>query len=169
VAARTSTIVVAIVLATATGYGTTACGSRSAALPVQPSPEVTTPAHRPSPVPVPTVQPTPPVVSPSGPAPFGEAVAVPCAGRPSADQVVALLRRTPKLLPRGATVTVRTGPVCAGSWQYTIVSVPDREALEVVTKGPPGSLVLVTAGTDVCSIEVRTAAPIGIRTAAHCT
>jgi hypothetical protein len=107
-------------------------------------------------------------VSSTGPAPFGEAVAVPCAGRPSADQVVALLRRTPDMLPRGATVTVRTGPLCAGTWQYTIVSAPEREPLEVVTKGPPGSLVLVTAGTDVCSIEVRTAAPIGIRTAAHC-
>jgi len=131
-----------------------------------------------SPVPSPTPHSTPPralptiasaVPSSRGPAPFGEAVAVSCAGRPGADQVIALVRRTPDLLPRGATVTVRTGPLCAGTWQFTILSVPEREPLQVVTKGPPGSLTLVTAGTDVCSVEVRTGAPTGILTLAHCS
>lgn len=118
--------------------------------------------------------PAPPLTLPTrpastGPAPFGEAVAVSCRGRPSADQVITLLRRTPDLLPRGATVTVQTGPLCAGTWQYTVVAVPDREPLQVVTKGAPAALTLVTAGTDVCSVPVRTGAPAGILTVAHCT
>jgi hypothetical protein len=66
-------------------------------------------------------------------------------------------------------VTVDTGPLCAGTWQYTVVLVPNREPLAVVTRGRPGALELVTAGTNVCSIPVRTEAPIGIRTAATCT
>jgi hypothetical protein len=63
---------------------------------------------------------------------------------------------------------MRLGPLCSGTWQYTVVAVPDHEPLGVVTKGPVNALVLVTAGTDVCSDAVRTAAPPGITTAAHC-
>jgi hypothetical protein len=80
---------------------------------------------------------------------------------------VALLR-TRGLLTSSAGITAQLGPLCAGDWQYTVLTVPGREALQVVSKGPPGTLVLVTAGTDVCSIPVRTQAPTGILTVTHC-
>jgi hypothetical protein len=99
---------------------------------------------------------------------FGELTAVACQGRPSGTQVVALLRRSPDVLPAQARVTVTAGPVCAGDWQYTVVQVPQREPLQVVSKGRPTALTLVTAGTDVCNIPVRTQAPPGIQTYA-CT
>jgi hypothetical protein len=80
--------------------------------------------------------------------------------------VIELLRHSSGLLPRGARVTVLSGPLCADDWQYTIVQVPDREPLQVVSSGPATALTLVTAGTDVCNIPVRTGAPAGIRTVA---
>ncbi|WP_326550780.1 hypothetical protein [Micromonospora sp. NBC_01813] len=104
--------------------------------------------------------------TPTGSPGFGERVAVDCAGRPSADQVVALLRRSTELLPAGARVSVPVAPRCAGTWQYTVVQIPDREPLQVVTEGSPTSFSLVTAGTDVCVIPVRVGAPTGIRTLA---
>lgn len=132
-----------------------------------------TPVPRPSPTltvttAVPTLPPPTPV-SAGSPAPtFGEAYAVSCAGHPSGDAVIALLRRTPGLLSHDARVTVRTGPLCAGTWQYTVVAVAGRDPLAAVTRGRPEALRLVTAGTDVCSIPVRTGAPAGIRDAAAC-
>lgn len=98
---------------------------------------------------------------------FAEAQAVACNGSPSGAQVIALLRRSTGLLPSGATATVRAdGPLCAGTWQYSVVIVPGRDPLAVVTRGRPSSLTLVTAGTNVCNIPVRTGAPAGIRTVA---
>jgi hypothetical protein len=44
-----------------------------------------------------------------------------------------------------------------------------REPLQVVTQGAPNALQLVTAGTEVCSVPVRTQAPSGILMVAHCT
>lgn len=107
----------------------------------------------------------PPAPSPSRS--FAESTAVPCGGFPTANQVIAVLRRT-DVLPSGLTPSVQTQPQCAGDWQFTVVSVPDREPLQVVTRGAPSALQLVTAGTDVCSIPVRTGAPIGIRALANC-
>jgi hypothetical protein len=49
-----------------------------------------------------------------------------------------------------------------------VLAVPNHDPLAVVTKGTPGQLTLVTAGTDVCSIPVRTGAPAGILNAALC-
>ncbi|MGW4464392.1 hypothetical protein [Micromonospora sp. NBC_01796] len=98
---------------------------------------------------------------------FGENTAVACQGKPTADQVVALLRRSSSGIPRGVQLTVPApGPLCAGDWQYTVVQVGDRGPWQVVSKGPATALTLVTAGTDVCSIPVRTGAPAGIKTAA---
>jgi hypothetical protein len=97
---------------------------------------------------------------------FGELTAVDCQGRPKAAQVIALLRRTSGLLPPSASVTVLSAPVCAGDWQHTELRVPGREPLQVVTRGVPSALTLVTAGTDVCNIPVRTGAPPGIRAVA---
>jgi hypothetical protein len=90
---------------------------------------------------------------------------VSCAGYPSRAQVLTLLTGSAGLIPQG-TGTVKVGPLCAGTWQYTTVEVPNRDMLEVITKGAPNALVLVTAGTNVCNIPVRTSAPIGIRTVA---
>jgi hypothetical protein len=98
---------------------------------------------------------------------FSEEYALPCDGFPSSDEVIALARRR-GLLPRTGRVTVAKGPVCAGDWQYTILNVPRKDPLQIVSRGAPDSLTMVTAGTDVCSIEVRTEAPAGIRNAAFC-
>jgi hypothetical protein len=98
---------------------------------------------------------------------FPEDTAVSCGGRPTGAQMISALRRSSGLLPSGAKATVRTGdPQCAGTWQYAVVLVPNSDPLIVVTRGQPNSLTVVTAGTDVCSIPVRTAAPAGIRTLA---
>lgn len=135
--------------------------------------------REPGPSPVATVTPSdptlappsrPPVAtgSPTGPPAFGERTAVPCAGHPTGEQILALLRRTGGLIPAGASATVTTGPMCAGTWQYTVITVPDRDPLQVVTKGAPAALELVTAGTDVCTVEVRALAPAGIREITRC-
>jgi hypothetical protein len=130
------------------------------------------------PVPSPSVTASEPVVLPSLPTsptsgvnsatPFPETVTASCAGRPNGDQVVALVRKNSSVLPATGTVTVVTGPLCAGSWQYTVLQMAGREPLQVVSKGAAESMTLVTAGTDICSIEVRNYAPPGIRIAARC-
>jgi hypothetical protein len=109
-----------------------------------------------------------PTVPPTD-APPADADAVPCAGKPPVAQVVAALRRDRSDIPlAGATPKASTGPLCAGSWQYTILSIPDREPLQVITRGGAGALKVVTAGTYVCTPTVAAAAPAGIATAAHC-
>jgi hypothetical protein len=115
--------------------------------------------------PYPTEEPLPPTEVPTAPA---DTVAVACGGRPSASQVIAAVRRDRNLLPQGVTPQVLTGPLCAGSWQYTIMSVPERDPLQVVTRGAASSLTVVIAGTYVCTPEVTGAAPSGIVSAAHC-
>ncbi len=109
------------------------------------------------------MEPLPPTPSATG---FDEAVAVSCAGKPTADRVLALVKS--KGLLTGATgVAVQTGPLCAGTWQYTVLTVKDREPLQVVSEGPPDGLRLVAAGTEVCS-AVRSSAPAGIVSVADC-
>lgn len=114
--------------------------------------------------PVPSSAATPPLPPPT--APSTGAVAVACRTGPTGDRVARLVRRSAGILPEGGRVTVRTGPLCADDWQYTVLAVSGYEDLTVVTRGRPESLKLVTAGTDVCTIEVRTGAPTGIRTLA---
>jgi len=119
----------------------------------------------------PTFAPGTPTRRPSATAPptFSEAYAVSCAGYPTADQVVAALRRSGNGMVSASTrVTVQLAPQCSGTWQYTIVNVPQHDPLQVITKGAPTALQLITAGTDVCSIPVRTQAPTGIRNLARC-
>ncbi|GIG01892.1 hypothetical protein [Catellatospora citrea] len=110
----------------------------------------------------------PPSAPPSSPGPFPELTVTDCQGRPSGEQVVAAVRRKSSILPGSGTITVTRPPVCAGNWQYTELTVPGREPLQVVTKGAPTALDLVTAGTDICTVEVRNFAPPGIRIAAGC-
>ncbi len=120
----------------------------------------------------PTAEPFAPTTAPVPTAPVPTAppdtTAVACGGQPSASQVIAAVRRDRNLLPSGVTPRVLTGPLCAGSWQYTIMDVPNRDPLQVVTRGAATSLAVVTAGTYVCTPEVTGAAPGGIISAAHC-
>ena len=134
------------------------------------TPPVRTPTEAPpSPTPslLPTVPPTLPPTTTAAPSPtgFSEATAVNCGGDPGGPEVLAVLRRA-GLITRSTGARVVTGPMCAGTWQWTVVRMPNADPLQVVTRGAPGSLRLVTAGTDVCSIPVRTGVPAGIRAAA---
>lgn len=102
---------------------------------------------------------------PPSPTPSPTALVACPGGRPSCDQVTALLRRTANL-PRSGRVTFQTGPLCVEEWQYSVVVMAGREPLQAVTRGRPGNLRLVTAGTDVCNIPVRTEAPPALRSRA---
>jgi len=104
----------------------------------------------------PTANPGYPTELPTPTAP-PDTVAVSCAGKPTGGQVIAALRRDRNLLPAGVTPVVVTGPLCAGTWQYTVLSVPDHDALQVVTRGAAASLTVVTAGTYVCTPAVTMA------------
>ena len=68
--------------------------------------------------------------------PFSEAYVSQCNGRPTGDQVVAAVRRARPNLPSGAGVTVKTGPLCAGVWQYTVLTVTSSEPLQAMTRAP---------------------------------
>jgi hypothetical protein len=125
----------------------------------------------PPPPEVPSAQPLPPLpprvsASPS-PSGFPEGYAVACGGKPGSDRIIAVLRAK-RIMDSTAGVTVQLGPLCAGTWQYTVFGGPGREPLQVLTQGPPDALTLVTAGTDVCSAQVRAEAPPGIISVAHC-
>ena len=67
------------------------------------------------------------------------------------------------VLPGNVSVRAVDGPLCADGWQYTVLAVSGHEELQAVSRGEPGALRLVTAGTDVCSIQVKAVAPTGIR------
>ncbi len=122
----------------------------------------------------PTSAPFPPGFSPrpSGPTaaptvsvtPFPEFSSVACNGRPTGDQVLALVRRQTAINPSKAI----TQPVCAGTWHYTVLEVPERDPLQVLSKGDPAALQLMAIGTDVCTVDVRRQAPTGILLAASC-
>lgn len=124
-----------------------------------------------APTPFPTASGIPPPALPTaGPLPsggFGAGVAVDCAGEPDGEAVVGVLREE-EVVSGGADVSVATGPLCAGDWQYTVVTMPGLDPLQVVTRGDAGSLRLVTAGSDVCTVEVEVQAPPGIRNVAGC-
>ncbi len=117
---------------------------------------------------VPTRLPPPPTTSrPSSSSGFSEFVATACNGRPSASQVIAVVR--PKLqLAAGVQITVTTQPTCAGKWQYTVLSVPEHEPVHAVTKGEPSALEVVAAGTNPCIPTVRVSAPSGLRAVLGC-
>jgi hypothetical protein len=128
-----------------------------------PSPASTPPPGLPNPVP------------PGGPGTFGpggfpEEIAISCEsgpGSPEADELLALLR-SEGMLAAGVDAEVTEGPLCSGDWQYAVVTVPDRDPLQLVSRGRAGDLELITAGTDVCSVEVRFQAPPGIQGIAAC-
>ncbi|WP_332317139.1 hypothetical protein [Verrucosispora sp. WMMA2121] len=90
-------------------------------------------------------------------------VAVACTGEPSAKRIIELVRGRRGLLPGSARVSVSKGPLCAADWHLTTLDVAGYEPLQVVTRDRAGTLRLVTAGTDVCTAEVRVASPPGIQ------
>jgi hypothetical protein len=101
-------------------------------------------------------------------APFSEAYVSQCNGRPSGAQIIAAVRRARPNLPAGSGVTVKTGPLCAGVWQYTILTITNSEPLQIMSKGAPAALTIVTAGTDPCSVEVKATAPLALLNTADC-
>ncbi|WP_432982242.1 hypothetical protein [Dactylosporangium sp. CA-233914] len=109
--------------------------------------------------PVPSRTPSPSRSGSPSPTGFSEAYVSYCNGRPSGDQVIAAVRRFRSNLPSGSGVSVQKAPECAGIWQYTVLNVAESEPLQVITKGDPASLTVVTLGTDPCTVEVRAAAP----------
>lgn len=117
--------------------------------------------------PAPTIPGQLPGTGPPFPSGFGDQFATDCSGEPSAGELLAVLVAE-DLLGDGNDAEIVNGPLCAGDWQYAVVSVPDLDPLQVVTSGEPGDLELIAAGTDVCTPEVRIQAPPGIRTAAAC-
>ncbi|GGM11080.1 hypothetical protein ACFFX1_25470 [Dactylosporangium sucinum] len=114
---------------------------------------------------VPSHRPSSASPSPSG---FSEAYVVQCNGRPSGEQVLAAVRRARPELPTGSGMTVKNQPLCAGIWQYTVLTVTNSEPLQVITKGSPSALTVVTAGTDPCTVEVRATAPPALLNVASC-
>ncbi|MEV1107256.1 hypothetical protein AB0I95_01240 [Micromonospora sp. NPDC049751] len=114
----------------------------------------------------PSTAPTAPPPATHAATPEPGLVATTCRNGPTGQRVVQLLQGRASVLPDNVRVRVRTGPLCAGDWQYTVLEVTGHEELQVVTQGGPTALQLVTAGTDVCTIEVRATGPAGIRTLA---
>lgn len=155
-------LILTALAAWAVGCGPPPAWSQPSPLPQPPS-QPAVASSTPSPTQSPTHSPSP---RPSSPR-FGELVALPCDQTPGPAEIIAVLRRA-GLMPDRATATVVNGPLCAGDWQYAVVSVPGRDPLQVVTEGRPGALTLVTAGTEICVAQVRINAPLGIRTAAGC-
>ena len=87
-----------------------------------------------------------------------------CTNGPTKAQVLAVLEGLPGIPAKELAVVA--GPYCSGSWQFAAVRIADEEKAEqlfVVTTGKPTALKVIEAGTDVCSTEVQTRAPAGIR------
>ncbi|WP_050565612.1 hypothetical protein [Salinispora fenicalii] len=143
---------------------TSGCGTPPELRDTQPSQS----ARSASPTPTGTATTTAAALPPTGaPTPTARStpVAVQCSAGPTSQQVTALVRRQ-DLLPDDAQVRVLTGPLCADDWHYTHLAVTGYEPLQVVSQGSGTAPRLVTAGTDVCTAEVRVISPTGIRTLA---
>jgi hypothetical protein len=153
------------------------CGAPPEPLPTGPPETFDSPSSAPpadsTPTPptgtVPTYPTYPPATLPTipiAPATTGPPPAPRCTNGPTATQIIALIRNN-AAIPRNAQLAVRTGPYCAGTWQFTGVGPPgtgtDYDPLLVVTSGKPATLKLVELGQDVCSDQVSSHAPTGIR------
>jgi hypothetical protein len=96
--------------------------------------------------------------------PTGPPAAPKCTKGPTDAQVLAVVKGKPGI-PANAQLVVKSGPYCAGTWQFATVGEAgsDVDPLQVVTNGKPTALKLVEAGADVCSDHVHDTAPTGIR------
>lgn len=138
-----------------------------------PPPEVAPTPDAPLPTPETPVSPgtAPPSAAgrPTDPPPTSVDDAVDCAGEPDGSHVLAVLQDAGLWGDTGeAGPEFSEGPLCADGWQFSVITVPERDPLQVITSGDTDELALVTAGTDVCTIEVRVHAPPGIRRVAGC-
>ncbi len=147
--------------------GVAGCGRSGGTQALPPSAVPAAPADSPSAVPSSPDPASPSLPAVSSAAGFPTAYAVPCAGQPSPDQVLALLR-TSKALPANATATVTSGPLCSGTWQFTALDVTGLGPLQAITRGTAPALELITAGTDICTTAVKTQAPAGILAITRC-
>jgi len=162
------------------------CGTPPAVAPITPAPGVEQATPTPTISPAPTFPPpaagAPAVPSAPGPAvpgapavPGGQPSGAPaptpsrtgppardCAGKPDAQTLLALLRGPRGVLGPDTAVTVTSGPLCAAGWQFTVLSAPGHGSLQVITRGEPDALRVVTAGTDLCTPQIRAEAPPGI-------
>jgi hypothetical protein len=89
-----------------------------------------------------------------------------CTGAPTGAQILALIKGKPGI--PNTTLQVNSGPYCSGTWSFTTVekagSGSDQlEPLMVVATGKDTTLTLVAAGSEVCTDQVQTTAPPGIR------
>ena len=146
-----------------------ACGappgleSRGQPVPIPSPVETSTPEFPPGYQPLPSASSSRGVSPSPSLSPFSEYVTVPCGSRVTADQVISLVRNQTQIRPSRAS----NGPLCAGTWQYTELQVPDRDPVQAVT-ATRDTLRLIAVGTDVCTVEVKLQAPSAIRTAAGC-
>ena len=169
---RTAAAVLAIVSLGCLLSGCTRSGGDSGPLlpPVSPPPARSaspTPFSTPK-VPARTSTPTRSASGSPSQLPFSEAYVSQCNGRPTGEQVIAAVRRARPSLPAGSGITVKTGPLCAGVWQYTVLTVTGSEPLQVMSKGAPATLSVVTVGTDPCTVEVKATAPPALLSTANC-
>src|SRR5581483_6577289 len=125
-------VLAAVVLTAACGAPPDLTARRDPVPEASTSPAGSTPPVRLTPRPTPSATPVA----------WPETTAVDCAGRPGKDQVVTALRRSTNIEPGD----VITGPLCSGTWQFTVFAVPGRDAVEVLTKTTPTGLELVAAG-----------------------
>jgi hypothetical protein len=160
---RRSVLLPLLVASATVALGAAGCGAPPELNP----PGTTVPRPSPTASPTPTTQPPPPPGPPASPTAtpgYPDSPAVPCAGRPSGDQVITLLKRR-GLLASSYRGRVTDGPMCAGDWQWSVLDTT-LGPLQAVTELRDNTLRLITAGTDVCTVEVRFGAPAGIRTVA---
>ncbi|GIF71086.1 hypothetical protein [Asanoa siamensis] len=162
---RSPTRILPIVTVATIALGVAGCGTPPELNPpgsTVPSPSATASAP---PSTLPPQPPPPPPPSPTATG-FSESYAVACGGRPSGAQIITLLKRR-GLLPSSYRSQPTTGPMCSGDWQWTVLDTSNGP-IQAVSELSGNTLRLITAGTDVCTVEVRAGAPAGIRTAIGC-
>jgi hypothetical protein len=89
-----------------------------------------------------------------------------CTGSPTKAQILTLIKGQSGVPDK--TLQVDDGPFCSGDWSFSTVEVAGESAdqlepLMVVATGKGSTLALVAAGSEVCTDQVQTSAPAGIR------
>jgi hypothetical protein len=114
-------------------------------------------------IPAPTLTTTAPTEKSPTPTPSHAAT---CAAAPTRAQILALIKGKPGMPSK--PLEVFEGPFCSGPWSFTTVEVTgqnqdEQDPLMVVATGTGSALTLIAAGSDVCTDQVQSAAPPGIR------